>query len=95
MYIYIYVGRAADTLLSVIGGIITDLALVNMCTAYHAFKNTCTSIFCDSEHSSSLNNVSITSTDKSDPTNPLPRKDYWKHTLKTFTPYGLNIKEIV
>ena len=28
-----------------IGGIITDLTLINMCMAYHACKNTCTNIF--------------------------------------------------
>ena len=39
--------------------------------------------FCDSEHN------------KTNPSNPLQRESYWKHTLKTFAPYGLNIKENV
>ena len=39
--------------------------------------------------------VSITFTDKTGPTNPLERENYWKHTLKTFAPYDLNIKENV
>ena len=46
--------------------------------------------FCDSEHSDFLNGVSITFIEKTDPTNPLQRENYWKHTLKTFAPYGLN-----
>ena len=49
--------------------------------------------FCDSEHSGFLNDLSITFIDKTDLTNPLQRENYWKHTLKTFAPYGLNIKE--
>ena len=78
-----------------IGGIITDLTLLNTRMAYHACKNICTNIFCDSEHSGFLNDLSITFIDKTDPTNPLQRESYWKHTLKTFAPYGLNIKENV
>ena len=50
---------------------------------------------CDSENSGFLNDVSITFIGKTDPTNPLQRESYWKHTLKTFAPYGLNIKENV
>ena len=33
--------------------------------------------FCDSEHSGFLNDVSITFIDKTDPTNPLQRENYW------------------
>ena len=51
--------------------------------------------FNDSEHSSFLNDVSITVIDKTEPTNPLQNENYWKLTLKTFAPYGLNIKENV
>ena len=59
--------------------------------------------FCDND-SGFLNDVSITFIDKTDPTNPLQREAYlesipwnynWKHTLKTFAPYNLNIKENV
>ena len=60
------------------------------CMQEHLYEH-----FCDSEHSGFLNDVSITFIDKTDPTNPLQREDYWKHTLKTFAPYGLNIKENV
>ena len=51
--------------------------------------------FCDSEHSGFLSDISITFIDKTDSTNPLQRENYWKHTLKTFAPYGLNIEENV
>ena len=60
------------------------------CMQEHLYEH-----FCDSEHSGFLNDVSITFIDKTDPTNPLQRENYWKHTLKTFAPYGLNIKENV
>ena len=49
--------------------------------------------FCDSEHSGFLNDVSITFISKTDPSNPIQRENYWKHTLKTFAPYNLDIKE--
>ena len=51
--------------------------------------------FCDSEHSGFLNDVSITFIGKTDPTNPLQRESYWRHTLKTSALYGHNIKENV
>ena len=50
---------------------------------------------CDSEYSGFLHDASITFIGKTEPTNSLQRKNYWKHTLKTFAPYGLNIKENV
>ena len=49
---------------------------------------------CDSEHSGFLNDVSMIFIAKTDPTNPLQRENYWKHTLKTFAPYGLNLKKM-
>ena len=58
--------------------------------AYHACKNTCKNIFYVL-----LNDYSMAFVEKADPTNHLQRKNYWKHTLKTFAPYGLNIKENV
>ena len=60
------------------------------CMQEHLYEH-----FCDSEHSGFLNDLSITFIDKTDLTNPLQRENYWKHTLKTFAPYGLNIKENV
>ena len=37
-----------------------------------------------------LNDVSITFIDKTDPSDPLKREDYWRRTLKTMAPFGLN-----
>ena len=52
--------------------------------------------FCDGEHSGFLNDVSITFVDKTDPVNSLQTEteNYWKHTLKIFAPYDLNIKKM-
>ena len=85
-----YLGQIVETF--AIGGIITDLTPVNMRMANHAYRNTCTNI--NSEHRSFLNDVSITLIDKTNPTNPL-KKNYCEPTLKTFVPYGLNMKENV
>ena len=51
--------------------------------------------FCDSDHSDFLSDVSITFIDKTDPSDPLKREDYWRRTLKTMLPYGLNIEDSV
>ena len=40
-----------------------------------------------------LNDVSITFIDKTDPSDPLKREDYWRRTLKTMAPFGFNIEE--
>ena len=40
-----------------------------------------------------VNDVSIIFIDRIDPTDPLKREQYWRHTLKIFVPYGLNISE--
>ena len=53
------------------------------------------------EHSSSvghfgyLEHVSITLTDKTDPSEPLKREDYWQRTLCLMAPYDLNIEDHV
>ena len=46
-------------------------------------------------HNGFLNDVSITFIDKTDPTDPLRREDYWRQTLKTVVWYGLNIEDSV
>ena len=46
-------------------------------------------------HDGFLNDVSITSIDKTDPSDPLRREDYWRQTLTTMVMYGLNIKDSV
>ena len=54
------------------------------CMQEHLYEH-----FCYSEHSGFLKNVSITFIYKTDHSNPLQRENHWKHTLKTFAPYGL------
>ena len=46
-------------------------------------------------HNGFLNDVSITFIDKTDPSDPLRREDYWRKTLKTMVPYGLNTEDSV
>ena len=46
-------------------------------------------------HDGFLSDVSITFIDKTDPSDPLRTKDYWRRTLKTIVPYGLNIEDSV
>ena len=45
-------------------------------------------------HDRFLNDVSITFIDKTDPSDPLRREDYWRKTRKTMVPYGFNIKTV-
>ena len=60
------------------------------CMQQHLFNH-----FCTSGHAGFLDDVSITFIDKTDPSDPLKRQDYWKHTLKTMALFGLNIEESV
>ena len=43
-------------------------------------------------HEGFLNDVSIALTEKTDPSDPLRREDYWRQTLRTMVAYGLNIE---
>ena len=38
---------------------------------------------------------SITLIDKTDGKNPKKREDYWRRTLKTYSPFGLNVEDSV
>ena len=49
--------------------------------------------FSEEGHHSFLEDVSITLIDKTDPSNPLQRENYWRSTLKTMAPWGLNVKD--
>ena len=40
-----------------------------------------------------LNDVSITFIDKTNPSDPLKREDYWRRTLKIMAPSRLNIED--
>ena len=50
---------------------------------------------CTFGHCGFLEDVSLTFIDKTDPSGPLKRENYWRGTLKTMAPYGLNIEERV
>ena len=40
-----------------------------------------------------LNDVLITFIDKTDPSDPLEREDYWRRSLKTMASFGVNIED--
>ena len=46
-------------------------------------------------HNGFLNDVSITFIDKTDPSDPLRREDYWRQALKTMALYELIIEDSV
>ena len=49
--------------------------------------------FSSGGHNSFLDDVSIIFIDKTDPKDPNKREDYWRHTLKTMVPQGLNVED--
>ena len=49
--------------------------------------------FSNSSRNKFLNDVSITFIDKTDPSDPFKREEYWRRTLKTMAPFGLNIED--
>ena len=51
--------------------------------------------FCSSNQNCFISDVSVTFIDKTDPSDPLKREDYWKSTLKTMASFGLNIEDSV
>ena len=55
----------------------------------------CKSIYLNMGHNGFLNNISITLIDKTDGKNPKKREDYWRRTLKTYSPFGLNVEDSV
>ena len=60
------------------------------CMQQHLFNH-----FCTCGHCGFLENVSLTFIDKTDPSDPLKREDYWRSTVNTMAPFGLNIEESV
>ena len=64
--------------------------LPEMCMQEHLFKH-----FSSPGHNGFLNDVLITFIDKTDPSDPLKREDYWRRTLKTMVLFGLNIEDSV
>ena len=60
------------------------------CVQQHLFEH-----FSEEAHHSFLKDVSITLIDKTGPSNPLQRENYWRSTLKTMVPWWLNIEDCV
>ena len=48
--------------------------------------------FLSRDHNGFLNDVLITFVDKTDPSDPPKRDNYWRRTLKTMAPFSLNIE---
>ena len=46
-------------------------------------------------HKGFLNNVSIALIDKTDGMNPKIGEDYWRRTLKTYSPFRLNVEDSI
>ena len=51
--------------------------------------------FSEEWHHSFEEDLPITLIDKTDPSNPLQRENYWRSTLKTMAPWGLNVEDCV
>ena len=51
--------------------------------------------FCTPSHCRFLKDVSLTFIDTTDLPDPLKREYYWRSTLKTMAPFGLNIEDSV
>ena len=64
--------------------------MLEPCMQEHLFCH-----FSMASHDGFLNDVSITFIDKTDPSDPLRREDYWRQLLKTTVTYGLNIEDSV
>ena len=57
------------------------------CMQEHLFRH-----FWSTGYNGYLTDILITLIGKTDPSDPLKREDYWRRTLKTMTPFGLNIE---
>ena len=60
------------------------------CMQQHLYEH-----FCSSNHNCFISDVSVTFIDKTDPSDPLKRDDYWRSTLKIMDPFGLYVEESV
>ena len=49
--------------------------------------------FLSQSHNGLINNVESIFIDKTDPSDPTRREEFWKTKLKTLAPYGLNVEE--
>ena len=57
------------------------------CMPEHLFRE-----FSSAGHNGFLNDVSVTFIEKTDPSDPLKRENFWGEKLMTMAPYGLNIE---
>ena len=55
------------------------------CMQQHLYEH-----FCSSNHNCFISDVSVIVIDKTDPSDPLKGENYWRSTLKTMAPFGLN-----
>ena len=58
------------------------------CMQQHLYEH-----FCSCNHNCFICDVSVTFIDKTDPSDPLKREDYWRSTLKIMALFGLNVEE--
>ena len=72
-------------IVSEIVGTITNLTTENL--QEHLFEH-----FNSEGHNGLLHDVSITLIDKTDAKTPIKREHYWRHTLETLAPHGLNVE---
>ena len=49
--------------------------------------------FLSEDHDGLVNNVVIIFIDKTDPSDPERREEFWRTKLRTLAPHGLNIEE--
>ena len=75
-----------------VGGTIIRITQESLKEDNSVCKNTCMSILIY-RITGFLNDISVTLIDKTDPTDPTKREDYWIHTLKTKAPLGLNVED--
>ena len=49
--------------------------------------------FLSEGHNGLIDDVEIVFIDKTDPSDPTRREEFWRNKLKTLAPYGLNVEE--
>ena len=60
------------------------------CMQQHLYEH-----FCSISHNCFISDVSVTFIGKTDLSDPLKREDYWRSSLKTMAPFGLNVEKRV
>ena len=46
-------------------------------------------------HNGLINDVETVFTDRTDPSQPTRREEFWRNKLKTLAPYGLNVEAVL